>query len=67
MKEQIPYFIEVPRATPSEVPVSVRVLGWSEIYGAYETGEAEAALVVGGMVAGEAAECFFIFQFAHGE
>jgi len=41
MKEQIPYFIEVPRATPSEVPVSVRVLGWSEIYGAYETGEAE--------------------------
>ncbi len=42
MKEQVPYFVEVPRASPGEVPVSVRVLGWSEIYGAYETGEAEA-------------------------
>ena len=42
MKEQVPYFIEVPRANPGEVPVSVRVLGWSEIYGAYEAGEADA-------------------------
>ena len=42
MKEQVPYFIEVPRANPVEVPVSVRVLGWSEIYGAYGDGEAEA-------------------------
>jgi glutamate synthase (NADPH/NADH) small chain len=41
MKEQVPYFIEVPRANPSEVPVAVRVLGWSEIYGAYAKGETE--------------------------
>jgi len=42
MKEAPPYFVEVPRASPRELPVSVRVLGWSEIYGAYAGGEAEA-------------------------
>jgi len=41
MKEQVPYFIEVPRANPVEVPVSVRVLGWSEIYGSFDPGQGE--------------------------
>jgi len=41
MKEKPPYFIEFPRATPREVPVAVRVLGWNEIYGSFETGEGE--------------------------
>jgi len=41
MKEQVPYFVEVPRANPREVPVKLRVLGWSEIYGGYAAGEAE--------------------------
>jgi glutamate synthase (NADPH) small chain len=29
-------FMDVPRKTPREVPVSVRVLGWGEIYGQYD-------------------------------
>lgn len=29
-------FIDVPRKTPREVPVNVRVLGWGEIYGQYD-------------------------------
>jgi glutamate synthase (NADPH/NADH) small chain len=41
MKEKAPYFIEVPRATPREVPVAVRVLGWGEIYGGFDTGQGE--------------------------
>ena len=41
MKDQVPYFIEVPRANPGEVPVAVRVLGWTEIYGSYAKGETE--------------------------
>src|SRR3954470_6446193 len=41
MKEKAPYFIEVPRANLREVPVNVRILDWSEIYGGYAAGEAE--------------------------
>ena len=41
MSEKPPYFIEVPRATPLEVPVAVRVLGWHEIYGSFESGQRE--------------------------
>ncbi|MET0224874.1 MAG: FAD-dependent oxidoreductase [Dokdonella sp.] len=41
MKEKAPYFIEVPRATPREVPVAVRVLGWGEIYGGFDAGQGE--------------------------
>jgi glutamate synthase (NADPH/NADH) small chain len=41
MKEKPPYFVEVPRAAPREVPVAVRVLGWGEIYGGFETGQGE--------------------------
>jgi len=41
MKEQVPYFVEVPRANPREVPVKLRVLDWKEIYGGYAAGEAE--------------------------
>ena len=41
MSEKLPYFIEVPRATPAEVPVAVRVLGWREIYGSFEHGQRE--------------------------
>ncbi|MBK8286219.1 MAG: FAD-dependent oxidoreductase [Ahniella sp.] len=29
-------FIDVPRKQPRELPVAVRVLGWSEIYGGYD-------------------------------
>jgi len=29
-------FMDVPRRTPREVPVSVRVLGWGEIYGQFD-------------------------------
>ncbi|HWT16743.1 MAG TPA: FAD-dependent oxidoreductase [Patescibacteria group bacterium] len=29
-------FLEVPRRTPREVPVNVRVLGWNEIYGQFD-------------------------------
>ncbi|MBK7043575.1 MAG: FAD-dependent oxidoreductase [Rhodanobacteraceae bacterium] len=29
-------FLEVPRRTPRELPVNVRVLGWNEIYGHYD-------------------------------
>ncbi len=29
-------FMDVPRKTPREVPVKVRVLGWGEIYGQYD-------------------------------
>jgi glutamate synthase (NADPH/NADH) small chain len=32
-------FLEVPRRMPREVPVSVRVLDWREIYGDFEAGE----------------------------
>ena len=41
MKDKVPFFIEVPRATPREVPVAVRVLGWGEIYGSFDAGEGE--------------------------
>ena len=41
MKEKPPYFVEVPRAAPREVPVAVRVLGWGEIYGGFDTGQGE--------------------------
>jgi len=41
MKEKPPYFIEFPRATPREVPVAVRVIGWGEIYGSFDAGEGE--------------------------
>ncbi|HSS08011.1 MAG TPA: NAD(P)-binding protein, partial [Rhodanobacteraceae bacterium] len=41
MSEKPPYFVEVPRATPAEVPVAVRVLGWREIYGSFEHGQRE--------------------------
>jgi glutamate synthase (NADPH/NADH) small chain len=41
MTDKPPYFIEVPRATPLEVPVAVRVLDWREIYGGYEHGQGE--------------------------
>ena len=41
MSEKPPYFIEVPRATPLEVPVAVRVLDWREIYGSFEGGQGE--------------------------
>jgi glutamate synthase (NADPH/NADH) small chain len=41
MSEKAPYFIDVPRAPPAEVPVAVRVLGWSEIYGGFEPDQRE--------------------------
>jgi glutamate synthase (NADPH/NADH) small chain len=41
MKDKVPFFIEVPRAPPREVPVAVRVLGWGEIYGSFDAGEGE--------------------------
>ena len=41
MKDKIPFFIEVPRAPPREVPVAVRVLGWGEIYGRFDAGQGE--------------------------
>jgi glutamate synthase (NADPH) small chain len=41
MSEKPPYFIEIPRAPPREVPVAVRVLGWGEIYGSFESPEGE--------------------------
>ena len=41
MSEKPPYFVEVPRAPPHEVPVAVRVLGWQEIYGSFERGQGE--------------------------
>ncbi len=33
-------FIDVPRKQPRELPVAVRVLGWSEIYGSFDAGGA---------------------------
>ena len=33
-------FLDVPRRMPKELPVEVRVLGWSEIYGQFEAPEA---------------------------
>ena len=33
-------FMNVPRRTPKEVPVKIRVLGWNEIYGHYEASAA---------------------------
>jgi glutamate synthase (NADPH/NADH) small chain len=41
MKEKNPYFVEIPRAMPREVPVALRVLGWGEIYGSFDTGQGE--------------------------
>ena len=41
MKDDIPFFVEIPRLPPREVPVAVRVLGWNEIYGAFEPGQGE--------------------------
>jgi glutamate synthase (NADPH) small chain len=41
MSEKPPYFIEVPRAPPHEVPVALRVLGWNEIYGGFGAGHGE--------------------------
>ncbi|GAA0711361.1 FAD-dependent oxidoreductase [Dokdonella soli] len=41
MKEKIPTFIEIPRVSPREVPVAVRVLGWGEIYGQFDAGQGE--------------------------
>lgn len=41
MKEKLPTFIEITRATPREVPVAVRVLGWGEIYGEFDRGQGE--------------------------
>ncbi len=34
-------FLDVPRRMPRELPVEVRVLGWSEIYGAFEPPQAK--------------------------
>lgn len=33
-------FLDVPRRMPRELPVAVRVLGWEEIYGGFDAGEA---------------------------
>lgn len=41
MKEKNPYFIDVPRSPPREIPVAVRVLGWGEIYGGFDGGQGE--------------------------
>lgn len=41
MKEKNPLFVEIPRALPREVPVSLRVLGWGEIYGTFDAGQGE--------------------------
>ncbi|MBO9661456.1 FAD-dependent oxidoreductase [Dokdonella sp.] len=41
MKENNPYFVEIPRALPREVPVALRVLGWGEIYGGFDPGQGE--------------------------
>jgi len=41
MKEKNPVFVEIPRATPREVPIALRVLGWGEIYGAFDAGQGE--------------------------
>lgn len=41
MKEKNPYFVEIPRAMPREVPVALRVLGWGEIYGGFDAGQGE--------------------------
>lgn len=41
MKEKNPLFIEIPRTTPREVPVNLRVLGWGEIYGGFDAGQGE--------------------------
>lgn len=41
MKEKNPVFVEIPRATPREVPVALRVLGWGEIYGDFDAGQGE--------------------------
>jgi glutamate synthase (NADPH/NADH) small chain len=41
MKEKIPAFIEFPRALPREVPVALRVLGWGEIHGGFDSGQGE--------------------------
>lgn len=41
MKEKNPYFVEIPRALPREVPVALRVLGWGEIYGGFDAGQGE--------------------------
>lgn len=41
MKDKVPFYVEVPRALPREVPISVRVLGWGETYGHFDVGQDE--------------------------
>jgi len=42
MKARPFQFLELPRRMPREVPASVRVLGWQEIHGGFEAGDAAA-------------------------
>ena len=40
MSRNVFQFLDLPRRLPRELPVKVRVLGWSEIYGQFQPGEA---------------------------